>query len=85
MGDEQEGEAVLGLQVLEQVDDLGLDRHIQRRDRLVGHDQLRLHQQRPGNADPLALASGKLAWAGFQYGWIEAHEVQVLMKQLLPL
>ena len=41
-------------------DDLRLDRHVERGDRLVGDDQLRVHRQRAGDADTLALASGEL-------------------------
>ena len=39
--DEQVGEPELVLQVHQQVDDLRLDRHVERRDRLVADDQLR--------------------------------------------
>jgi hypothetical protein len=35
VGDEQIGEVAFALQVLEQVDHAGLDRHVERRDRLV--------------------------------------------------
>jgi hypothetical protein len=38
--DHHVGQPQLFLQVLEQVDDLGLDRHVERGDRLVGDDQL---------------------------------------------
>ena len=48
------------LQVLEQVDDAGLDRHVERRHRLVEHEQLRVERERPGDADALALAAGEL-------------------------
>jgi hypothetical protein len=41
VGDEDVGELELVLEVLEQVDDLGLDRDVQRGDRLVGDDQPR--------------------------------------------
>ena len=41
VGDEQVGQPELVLQVLEQVDHAGLDRHVQRRHRLVEHEQLR--------------------------------------------
>ncbi|MNF68235.1 hypothetical protein D3C84_500870 [compost metagenome] len=60
MGDEDEGEPHLLLQGLEQVDHLGLDGDIQRRDRLVADDHLGLQDQRPGDADALALAAGEL-------------------------
>ena len=57
--DEQIGEAELVLQVLQQVDHLRLDRHVERRDRLVADDQLGLERQRAGDADALALAAGE--------------------------
>ena len=42
------------------VDHLGLDRDVERRDRLVAHDQSRVERQRAGGTDPLALAAGGL-------------------------
>ena len=60
VGDEQVGQAELPLQVAHHVEDLGLDRHVERGDRLVGDDQLRVEHQRAGEAEPLALAAGEL-------------------------
>ena len=60
VGDEQVGEVELVLEVLEQVDDLRLDRDVERRHRLVGDDQLRLQGERPGDPDALALAAREL-------------------------
>ena len=60
VGDEEVGEAELVLEVVEQVDDLRLDRDVEGGDRLVGDDQLRLQRQRPGDPDPLPLAAGEL-------------------------
>ena len=40
--DEEIGELELRLQVFEQVDDLGLNRDVERRDRLVADDELRV-------------------------------------------
>ena len=60
VADEQVGEPELGAQVVEQVDDLGLDRDVERRDRLVADHQLRLERERAGDADPLALAAAHL-------------------------
>ena len=48
------------LQILQQVDDLRLDRHVERRDRLVADDQVGLGSERAGDADALALAAGEL-------------------------
>lgn len=42
VGDEQISEIELLLQVYEQIDDLSLHGHIERRDRLIGDDKFRL-------------------------------------------
>ena len=44
---------------LQQVDDLGLDRDVERGDGLVGDDQLGLQRERAGDADALPLAAGE--------------------------
>jgi hypothetical protein len=59
VADEQVGDAEFALQVLQQVEDLRLHRHIQRRDRLVRDDQRRLQRERPRDAQALALAARK--------------------------
>ena len=43
-----------------EVDDLRLDRYVERRDRFVGHEQLRLHRKRAGNGHALPLPAGEL-------------------------
>ena len=60
MGDEDDREPELALQVAQQVEDLRLDRDVERGDGLVGDDQLRLQRERPRDADALALAAGEL-------------------------
>ena len=50
----------LALQLLDQVDDLRLDRHVERRDRLVGDDEVRIGGQRARDADALLLPAGEL-------------------------
>ena len=60
MSDEEVGEAKLLLQLHEQVEDLRLDRHVEGRHGLVRNDELRVHRQRPRDADPLALTAGEL-------------------------
>ena len=60
MGDEDDRQAELALEVAQQVEDLRLDRDVERRDRLVGDQQLGLERERAGDADPLALAAGEL-------------------------
>ena len=60
VADEQIGESELGLEVLEQVDDLRLNRDVQRRDRFVAHDELRVEGDGPRNSHPLALTAAHL-------------------------
>ena len=43
-----------------QVEDLRLDRDVERRDGLVGDDQLRIERERAGEADALALPAREL-------------------------
>jgi len=57
VGDEQVRQAKIALQGLEQVENLGLDRHIQRTRGLVAHQQPRPDRQRAGDGDALPLAS----------------------------
>ena len=58
--DEQVRELELALQVFEQIDDLRLDRNVERRYRFIAHDEGRLHRQRTRYSDALALAAGEL-------------------------
>jgi hypothetical protein len=60
VGDEEVCELEVGLEVFEQVDDLGLDRDVERRHRLVADDEVRVEREGAGEADPLALTAGKL-------------------------
>src|SRR5882757_11226357 len=58
--DEQIGEAVLALQVDQQVDHLRLDRDVERRYRFITYNKARPERQRAGNADALPLPAGEL-------------------------
>ena len=60
VGDEDQRQAVAGLHVLEQVEDLRLHRHVEGGHRLVADDQLRLGDHGPGDRDALALPAGEL-------------------------
>ena len=57
MGDEDQGQAKLFAEVIQQVDDLGADRDVKSGDRFVADEQLRVHDERAGDADTLALAA----------------------------
>ena len=67
MGNEHVGQVLFFLQFLQQVDDLGLNGHVQSGDALVAHDELGLHRQRAGNADTLPLAAGELVGITVQH------------------
>jgi hypothetical protein len=58
--DEQVAHRELVLQSLEQVQDLRLHRHVERARRLVAHDEVRSHRERPRDRDALALAAREL-------------------------
>ena len=77
MGDEQDGEPVLLPQMGKQVDDLGLNGHVQRRHRLVRHQQPRLHGESAGDGHTLALAAGQLRRILVQIALLHAHVVQL--------
>src|SRR5579863_2943280 len=55
--DEEVGQPELLLEFLQQVDDLRLNRDVQRRNGLVANDELRPYRERSGDADALTLAS----------------------------
>src|SRR5215216_6396416 len=57
---EQVGEPPLLLQILHEVDDLRLDRDIERRYRLVRHDEAGTERDRARDADALPLSAGEL-------------------------
>ena len=85
VGDEQVGEAELALQVLQQVDDLRLDRDVEGGDRLVAHDQVGIDRERPGDADPLALAARELVRIAPRMLGQQADDGQKLAGALLAL
>ena len=60
VGDEQVGQPEILLQLPQEVDDLRLDRYVQRGDRLVADDEFRIESERSCDADTLALAAGEL-------------------------
>ena len=75
----------LVLQLGEQVDDLRLDRDVQRRHRLVAHHELRPQRQRPRDADALALSAGELGGEAVVVLGVEAHELHQLLHPALAV
>ena len=59
--DEDDAQPELGDQLAEQVEDLRLDRDVERAHRLVGDDDARLEREGAGDGDALALSAGKRA------------------------
>ena len=87
VGDEHDGGAVLGLQLLEQLQDLRLGGDVERGRRLVGDDQRRLERQRHGDHDALALAAGQLVRVAGEnaLGLRQAHVAEHLDDALAAL
>ena len=84
VGDEQEGELQLVLQVHEQVDDLRLDGDVERGHRLVADDELRVEREGPRDPDPLALPPGELVGIRTQVPAAEADPLEQRLHPLLP-
>ena len=76
VGDEQIGEAVLLLEVFEQIDDLRLNGHVQGGNGFVTDNELRIERKRPCNADALPLASGELMGVAVRELGVHAHRLQ---------
>ena len=62
MSDEEYAGARCGHDLPDQIENLGLDRHVKARRGLVQDDQLRGAEQRHGDHDPLAHPSAQLVW-----------------------
>ena len=56
VGDQQHAHAAAGLQIGEQIENLGLDGHVQGRSRLVGDEHFRVASQGDGDHHPLLHA-----------------------------
>ena len=85
MRDKEIGQAQLFLQVVQQVDHLGLNGHVQRGDGLVADNEFGLDGQSPGNADSLALAAGKLMGEPAGMLPVQTHQLQQLIDALPAL
>ena len=64
---------MLLLQMAEQIDNLRLNGDIQRGDRLIRNEQLRLHGQSARNGDALALPAGKLTGVFVQIARVQTN------------
>ena len=59
MADEQVGQAQFLLEILEQVDDLRLDAHVERTHRFIADNKPGLHRQGPGDPNSLPLTAAE--------------------------
>jgi hypothetical protein len=82
VSDKDIGQAEAPLQVLQQVDDLRLDRDVERRHRLVADDELRLDRERARDADALALAAGEFVRIALRVLGGEADQDEKFMDAL---
>ena len=66
VGDEQDADTALVGEVAEELQDLRLHGHVERRRRLVGDQELGIAGQRGRDHDALALAAGELVRIGLE-------------------
>ena len=83
--DEDVGQAELPLEILEQIEDLRLHRDVERRDRLVADDELRVHRERARDADPLPLAARELVREAIEVLGVQADDLEELLDAPLAL
>ena len=76
VADEEVGEGEALLQVGEEIEDLRLDRDVERRQRLVRHDEARGADRGARDGDALALAAGELVRVATRHRGVEAHHLQ---------
>jgi hypothetical protein len=85
VADEDEREAELAAEVGKEVEDLGADRHVETRHRLVRDEQLRPDRECAGDADALPLAPRQLARQACGEAWAETdalHQPVALARHL---
>src|SRR5438270_7639461 len=84
VGDEQVGQLQLVLQVLQQVDDASLNRHVEGGHRLVEYEEVGVEGQGAGDADALPLSPRELVGVAVGVLGVEAHEAHEFADALAP-
>ena len=79
--DEQVGDPELLLEIAQEVEDLGLDRDVERRHGLVADDELGPQGDGPGDPDALALAAGELVRISVVVLRVEADPLHQLLDR----
>ena len=82
--DKQIGELESLLELFQKIDNLRLNRDVERRDRLVADDEFRVHREGARDADALALAAGKLVRIAIRMIGLKADEAQAARSRDLP-
>src|SRR5690554_6330987 len=85
MGDKKIAKIILFLKILEQVDDLGLDRDVERADRLVADDEVWVEGERARDADALALAAGEFMRIARDIGGLQADALEQALDDAATL
>ena len=84
VGDEEQSQPELVLKLEEEVQDLRLDRHVERGDGLVRDDQAGIEGKRARDADALALAAGERVRIAPHVFRPQAHEAKQLDDAVGP-
>src|SRR4030088_1524596 len=85
MGNEEIGEPELLLQILQEIDDLGLDRYIQCRHRLIADNEFGFDRERARDTDALALTAGELVRMAAHVIRLQADGFQQIHDALFKL
>src|ERR1043166_1624859 len=83
MRDKQIRQTKLFLQILQQIHDLRLNRHIESRYGLIANYQFRIERQSSCDADPLALSTRKFVWITVGIFRIEPDLLQQIENALV--
>ena len=83
--DEQLAQSQLLLEILQQVEELGLHGQVERAGRLVEHHEIGSHGQRARDGDALALSAAELVRVAQGHLGIEAHAGKQLVHLLVAL
>ena len=83
MGDEKERQVELSPQVGQQVEDLRLDRHVQRRNRLIADDELGVESEGARDADALSLAARELVRVASRVVASEPDRLQIVLDSFV--
>jgi hypothetical protein len=76
VSDEQYRDLHLFLEPLEKLENLCLDAHVERAHRFVGHEQVRLDRQRPGDSHALLLSPAELVWIPVDLSGVEPDALE---------